>query len=108
MASLYPQRDMAKKKWDFDPLVTGGNEDARAWITDAMTGSFSEDKAKAKEIRERKAMDAYWQQLADSLTEPARQQLLDDLRGWNEATWEHRQHPTNPRHPSKGRPGNGA
>jgi len=49
-----------------------------------------------------------YSQLADSLTEPDRKQLLDDLHAWNEATSEHRQHPPKARQPGEGRPGNGA
>ena len=84
---------MAKKKWDFDPIVTGSSQ------SDQITSA---------EVRHLLRTRPYWQQLADSLTEPARKQLLDDLRGWNEATWEHRQHPPKPGHPSEGRIGNGA
>ena len=36
----------------------------------------------------------HWRRVADSLTEPARKQLLDDLRDWDAAAWEHRLHPT--------------
>ena len=74
------------KKWVFDEIGPGGNADVRHELTPKP----------------------YWKQLADSLTEPALTQLLDDLRGWDEATWEHRQHPPKPRHPSEGHSENGA
>lgn len=74
------------------------------------SGTFAEQRA----IAEKLEMDAYWRRLADSLTEHARKQLLDDLRGWNEATREHRLHPTRPTdttseaaHPGKGDRENG-
>jgi len=70
MGFLYPQRDMAKK--------------SRAWITDAISGSFSEDKAKAEKIK------------------------MDDLRGWQRLADSLRLHPKKPGHPSEGRSGNGA
>ena len=76
---------MARKKWDFDVRFPESNAEVRYLLKPGP----------------------YWQQLADSLTEPALTQLLDDLRGWDEATSEHRQHPPKPRHPSKGHPGNG-
>jgi len=86
---------MAKKKWDFDTLVSGGNEDARDELKRARSKKWAEARHELKPW-------PYWQQLADSLTEPARQQLLDDLHGWDEATWEHRQHPPKPALPSEG------
>lgn len=74
------------------------------------SGTFAEQRA----IAEKLEMDAYWRRLADSLTEHARKQLLDDLRGWNEATREHRLHPTRSTdttseaaHPGKGDRENG-
>jgi len=73
------------KKWDFDDRYAASFAEVRHLIETAFN---------------------YWQ-LADSLTEPVRKQLLDWLHGWNEATCEHRQHPPKPRHPSEGRPGNG-
>ena len=60
---------MARKKWNFDPIVTGSNADVSHLLKP----------------------EPYWQQLADSLTEAALTQLQDDLRAWDEATWEHRQ-----------------
>jgi len=65
---LYPQRDMARKKWDFDPIVTGSNADVRHELKPRST-------AKAEKIR----MDAYWRDHADTLEEPFRSQLLDAL-----------------------------
>ena len=81
---------MARKKWNFDTFVTGGNEDARRELkprstakaknsrfdlTDAVSGSFSKDKAKAERIR----MDRYWRDHADTVEEPLRSQLLYEL-----------------------------
>ena len=74
------------KKWDFDDRSPGSFAEVRHLIETAFN----------------------YKQLADSLTEPVRKQLLDDLHGWDEATWEHRLHPPKPRHPSKGRIGNDA
>ncbi len=73
------------KKWDFDDRHAASFAEVRHLIETAFN---------------------YWQ-LSDSLTEPVRKQLLDDLHGWDEATCEHRQHLPKPRHPSEGRPGNG-
>ena len=101
---------MAKKKWDFDPFVTGGNEDARDELKRARSKKWkSNDQYPSSfaDLRHQIETAFNYSQLADSLTEPARKQLLDDLAGWDEATWEHRQHPPKPRHPSEGHSENG-
>jgi len=77
---------MARKRWDFDDTSPASFAEVRRLIETAFN----------------------YKQFADSLTEPVRKQLLDDLHAWNEATWEHRQHPPKPRHPSEGRPVSGA
>ena len=74
------------KKWNFDDTFPASFAEVRHLIETAFN----------------------YKQLADSLTEPVRKQLLDDLHGWNEATREHRLHPPILRHPSESRPENGA
>ena len=62
---------MARKRWDFDDTSPASFAEVRRLIETAFN----------------------YKQFADSLTEPVRKQLLADLHAWNEATWEHRQHP---------------
>jgi len=98
-ALLYPQRDMARKKWESNDQFPSGNADvrhllkkkSRSEITDAISGSFSEDKTKAKEIQAK-----------------AEKIRMDDLRGWQRLADSLRLHPTKPKHPSEGRPEEGA
>ena len=99
------------KKWNFDDRFPASNADvrhllkkkSRSEITAAISGSFSEQKTKAKEIRERKAMDAYWREHAETLEEPFRTQLLDALDLFAEFTKSLRQRnltePPKPTHP---------
>ncbi len=62
-------------------------------FTDEESTEAKRSPLEVARIREDQKIADHWRRLADSLPEPARKQLLDDLRDWNSATWEHRLHP---------------
>ncbi len=63
-------------------------------FTDEASTEGGRSQLEVARIREDQKIADHWRRLADSLPKPARKQLLDDLRDWNSATWEHRLHPT--------------
>jgi hypothetical protein len=62
--------------------------------TDETNPEDKRSQLEVARIREDEKIADHWRRVADSLTEPAREQLLDDLRDWDAAAWQHRLHPT--------------
>jgi len=84
-------------------------------FTDEESTEAKRSPLEVARIREDEKIADHWRRVADSLTEPARKQLLDDLRDWDAAAWKHRLHPTRSTattseaaRPSKGDGENGA